>query len=292
MSDKSWDIRANASQLGPVIGAAAAFSVADVLTKVAFEGGTDPLTLLSARGVIGILLLVAWLRFGAPAPPLTWRMKWVSLALGVLMTGNLFGVFKAVELIPVSIAILIYFVYPLLTGIAGAATGLDRLGFTGAATAVAAFAGLALIIGADPVGYAPLGILAALGGAACRTAMLLVTRAALKSADARRVTLYSLWSSTVLFAALSVMSSDWQWPRTDIGWFAFVGVGFVATAAILAIFVSTQRIGPFRTALYMNLEPLLTALGSAIVLGDHMTPLQISGGAVMIAALCLFQMRR
>jgi drug/metabolite transporter (DMT)-like permease len=42
----------------------------------------------------------------------------------------------------------------------------------------------------------------------------------------------------------------------------------------------------------MNLEPLMTAVLSAVVLGDRMTPLQLAGGAVMIAALCAFQLRR
>jgi hypothetical protein len=35
---------------------------------------------------------------------------------------------------------------------------------------------------------------------------------------------------------------------------AFIGIGFTTTAAVLTLYVSTQRIGPFRTALYMNLE--------------------------------------
>jgi drug/metabolite transporter (DMT)-like permease len=84
----------------------------------------------------------------------------------------------------------------------------------------------------------------------------------------------------------------WHWPHGAAGWVAFIGIGFTTTAAVLMLYVSTQRIGPFRTALYMNLEPLLTAVLSAIVLGERMTPVQVAGGAVMIAALCVFQMRR
>ena len=42
----------------------------------------------------------------------------------------------------------------------------------------------------------------------------------------------------------------------------------------------------------MNTEPLLTAVLSAILLGDRLTPLQVAGGGVMIAALCAFQLRR
>jgi drug/metabolite transporter (DMT)-like permease len=62
--------------------------------------------------------------------------------------------------------------------------------------------------------------------------------------------------------------------------------------AVLMIFISTVRIGPFRTALFMNLEPLLATIGSAIFLGEVITPLQALGGAVMIAALVAFQLRR
>jgi drug/metabolite transporter (DMT)-like permease len=285
-------IRGALHQLGPVLTAAVMFTVSDVFGKLAPEGGADVLSLLSFRSVLGIGLVFAWLRLGEPAVALSQSAKWISLALGVLLTVNLYSLFKAIELIPVSIAILTYFIYPLLTGIVGAMTGVDRLTLTGAATALVAFFGLALIIGANPADLAVAGLLAALGGALCRTGMLLITRATLKGADARLVTWYTLWSSMLVFVALSMLTWNWHWPHNVSGWVAFVGIGFTTTAAILTLYVSTQRIGPFRSALYMNLEPFMTAVLSAIVLGDRMTPLQVFGGAVMITALCLFQVQR
>jgi drug/metabolite transporter (DMT)-like permease len=42
----------------------------------------------------------------------------------------------------------------------------------------------------------------------------------------------------------------------------------------------------------MNLEPLLTAIGSALFLGEVLTPLQVLGGTIMLAALVTFQLRR
>jgi drug/metabolite transporter (DMT)-like permease len=42
----------------------------------------------------------------------------------------------------------------------------------------------------------------------------------------------------------------------------------------------------------MNLEPLLTALGSALLLGEVVTPVQALGGAIMLVALVAFQLRR
>jgi drug/metabolite transporter (DMT)-like permease len=69
-------------------------------------------------------------------------------------------------------------------------------------------------------------------------------------------------------------------------------VSVTVTIAVLTLFVSTQRIGPFRTALIMNLEPLLATILSAPLLGETITPLQAMGGAIMLAALVAFQLRR
>ena len=282
-------IRDVCHRLAPVLTSAVMFSVSDVFAKLALEGGADALSLLTFRGVLGIGLVSLWLRLGKGAVALSRNTKWIALALGVLLAANLFFLFKAIALIPVSIAILTYFIYPLLTGILGAMTGIDRLTVTGATMALVAFFGLALIVGANPSGLAAIGLIAAVGGALCRTGMLLVTQATLKGTDARLVTWYTLWSSTLVFAVFALLSRNWQWPHGAPGWVAFLGIGFTTTAAILALYVSTERIGPFRTALFMNLEPLMTAALSAVVLGDRLTPLQMLGGAMMIAALCLFQ---
>jgi drug/metabolite transporter (DMT)-like permease len=64
------------------------------------------------------------------------------------------------------------------------------------------------------------------------------------------------------------------------------------TVSILFIFVSTVRIGPFRTALIMNLEPLIATILSALILGDVITPLQAAGSGIMLAALIAFQLWR
>ena len=43
----------------------------------------------------------------------------IALGLGVLFAAVVYGLFKAIELITVPVAVLTYFVYPLLTGIGG-----------------------------------------------------------------------------------------------------------------------------------------------------------------------------
>ena len=279
------------TQIGPVLLGATSFACADVLSKFTLKAGADVLTVTTVRGVLGLAVLFVWLGL-YPRPALTPRATWISLGLGVLFAGNVFLLFKAIEVIEVPIAILTYFVYPLITGLAAAATGLEKITWRGAVAAVVAFLGLALMIGAHPTALAVAGIIAALAAAVCRVAILLITRATLLGTDALQITWYSMVSSTALFVAAAVATLNWQPPATLAGWAALIVLSVAITTGILGIFASTIRIGPFRTALFMNLEPPLATIGSAFLLGEVITPLQALGGAVMIGALVAFQLRR
>jgi drug/metabolite transporter (DMT)-like permease len=279
------------AQVGPAVLGASSFACADVLVKVVLIAGAGVLTMSAVRAVVGVAMLFVWLKL-APAAAFSRRATWISLGLGVLFAGNVFLLFMAIEAVDVPIAILTYFVYPLLTGLAAAATQLEKITWRGAAAAVVAFLGLALMIGAHPTSLAAAGILAALGAAVCRVVILLATRAFLSGADPLRITWYSLLSSTAVFLVAALAAGSWQPPATAAGWLALIVLSAAITAGLLGVFASTVRIGPFRTALFMNLEPPLTAIGSALFLGEVLTPLQVLGGGIMLAALMMFQLRR
>jgi probable blue pigment (indigoidine) exporter len=136
------------------------------------------------------------------------------------------------------------------------------------------------------------GVVYAIDAACCRTGVLLVTRAYLVGADARLTTWYSMISSAVVFVAASLLTQTWNPPQAALGWIYLVAVSLATTAAILFVFVSTMRIGPFRTALIMNLEPLTATIMSVPFLGQLITPAQGIGSAIMLAALIAFQLWR
>ena len=128
--------------------------------------------------------------------------------------------------------------------------------------------------------------------ALCRVAVQLITRAHLHHADSGLTPWYSILSSTGIFAAASLLTWTWHGPQTAYGLFAMILLSLSTVIAVLALFVSIKRIGPFRSALIMNLEPLLATIISAPVLGELITPVQAAGGAIMLAALVAFQLRR
>lgn len=278
--------------LTPGIIAAISFAIGDVFSKVAIMAGCDVLTLSTFRSVFSVVVLVIWLKLQPPPVPHTPRQRWISLGVGVLFAGIVFGLFKAIELVQVPVAILTYFVYPLFTGIAGALICIDKVGWRGATAAIVAFLGLALVVGANPGEMALAGLAIAVGAACCRASVLLITRAFLHGADSRLITWYSMVSSTAIFVAISLATLNWNGPQTAYGWVALIIVSITVTIAVFGLFVSVQRIGPFRSALIMNLEPLTATILSAPLLGEIITPLQGVGCAIMLGALVAFQLRR
>ena len=288
----SGSLRERLYALGPGIVAAASFGIGDTFAKVAFAAGADVLTLALARGVAGVGILFLYLRFGAPPLPATPRMRAIALGLGVLFAAIVYGLFKAIDLITVPIAVLTYFIYPLLTGIGAALFGIERLGWQGMLAALVAFIGLALTIGAYPQHLSVAGLAFAIGAALCRTVFLLVARLELQKLDPRLTTWYSLISSTAIFAAAAAVTMNWQAPQTAYGWIALAVVSVCTAVAVLTLYISTTRIGPFRSALIMNLEPLLATVLSAFILGEVITPVQGLGAGIMLAALVAFQLWR
>ena len=215
--------------LAPGITAGIALGVSDVLTKIVIGTGADVLTILSFRSLVGIAFVATWLRFG-PKPQADRRVRLISLGIGLLFSALIFCLFKAIAAIDVSTAVLSYFTYPLLTGIAASIFGLEPLRWRGLLCAVAAFCGLAIMLGAHPAGLAFAGVAYAIGAGCCRTAVLLITRAYLVGADARLTTWYSMLSSTAVFIAVSVEQQNWNAPQTSLGWICLVVMSLATTA--------------------------------------------------------------
>src|SRR5262245_40643875 len=102
----SSNARARLHDLAPGIIAALSLGVTDVLSEIVFAAGVDVLTLALFRGFVGLAIMFVYLRIEPPVRPQSQQTRWIQLGLGVLFAGIIFGIFKALQLVPVSIAIL------------------------------------------------------------------------------------------------------------------------------------------------------------------------------------------
>ncbi len=276
----------------PGLIAALAFACVGVFGKVSFLHGVDIATFLVTRGVIGSAIIWLWLKGTPRTREFTSGERAIALVLGLLFAANVYTLFRAIAIIPVGIVELTYFLYPMLTGIVGALTGLDRMSMRGVIAAAIAFGGLALMIGAHGEGLSWVGLAFAGASAAFRSAMLLLTRARLPLADPRDVSWYTMIGSGAVFALLLLATGEVHFPNSAVGWGALVWSSIAAALALIAMFASARRVGPFRTALIMNAEPVAVLCMSWPVLGETLNATQWVGAAIMIGSLFWFQLRR
>jgi drug/metabolite transporter (DMT)-like permease len=145
-------------------------------------------------------------------------------------------------------------------------------------------------VGGSPATAAP-GIAAGIGfaiAAAVFYSLYIVAGAWL----GRRVTALSMSTIVIASAALIFVAAAWirgpAWPRSAAGWLAVLAIALVSTvAAITLYFAGLARLGPTRAATLSTLEPAVTVTLAALVLGEAIAPVQLAGGALILAAVAL-----
>ena len=202
--------------------AAVAFAFSNTSASLAFHGGSNPITLAATRFVLPALVLVVWLTAQGRSVWLPKRDGWIAVALGALTAAYSWALLSAIGAIPLALAILIFYLFPLVATVILGVCGWDKLGWNTIAAIAVAFAGLALALDPrvghlDVVGMS-LAFLASLG----LGAVIAVSSRVLRAGDSRPVTLYMAAISAVLLIALCALQGDFVLPNTAIGWIGFL----------------------------------------------------------------------
>ncbi len=279
-------LRVNALYL---IGVAVVFSLVSIFARLAFDSGSNALTVVVLRSVFaGAALWVLMIARGIP-----WRLppaerNW-SLALGALLAFATFALNKAIGIIPVAIAILIFYTYPLMVGIASWLTGAERFSLRVAVTLVLAFSGLALALQVTGGPLDPSGLAYAVSGAICWAALMYLSGRVFGGRDSQPHTLYMMLSSATLFVLACLVTGDVAFPATLKGWVGFAAVPLTYSVAIIGTMAAVSAVGAMKTSFYMNFDPVATIVFAAFVLDQYLTSIQLVGAVLVIVAIFSFR---
>ena len=260
-----------------------------VLARVAFEDGSNALTVVTVRCVFAALAIGVALRLSGvpPTPP---RSRIQLLALGVIFAFNVFSFYRSIELLRVPLAILSFYVYPLLSGIFSSMAGLEQFSRRTLVYGLVSFAGLALATGASPEAVNLLGLGYAVLAAVLIALLLVVSTRYVSHVDAKGRTFWMMASTSTLLVCATLAADAVAWPRSATGWWAMAAVCALYAVGLVSLFTSATRIGPLRTSLVMNVEPVIAVSASWLILGQGLTPAQILGAALVMAGVIGAQM--
>jgi drug/metabolite transporter (DMT)-like permease len=277
------------ARLGVVLAIVSAVGYGTMITatRLSYDDGSNPLTLICARAAVpaAILALLMLGRGSAFAllPGALWPVA--GIALGQL--GITIGYLSAVAYIPVSLAALVFYAYPVLVAGLLPLIGRGRVGWTAALAFLAAFAGLALALAPSFAVLDPLGLALAVGAALSGAALMLAADRLPPAQDMLAVGLYMNLAALAVAAPYALITGGLAAPVTAVGWgaIAYVCLGFLG--AFLAMIGAVRYAGALRTALVFNVEPVVAIASAVLLLGETLSSAQVLGVGLVFAALTL-----
>ncbi|HEX3781573.1 MAG TPA: EamA family transporter [Pseudonocardiaceae bacterium] len=285
------------------VGSAVLFGTSGPLASAIMATGWTPVEVTNARVVAAVVLLLPVVALVRPAA-LRLRAKDFPLVFGLGLLGvagtQLFF-FVAVSRIPVSLAMLLEYVAPVLVALwvrVFRKTRLRPMVWLGIGLAMVGLCMIAQVwqgLRLDPLGFA-----AGLGSAVCTAGFYLLGERGAEKHDPIGLATLSLLVGAIL---ISLIRPPWALPshllgtRTDIGgahppvWLLIVLLAVFSTVlAYLAGTVSLKSVSSALASVLGLIEPLVAAILAWLLLGQVLDLSQLVGGAVLLAGAVLVQL--
>ena len=267
---------------------AVCFALSNVFAGLAYTGGSTPLTLSATRFFLPavILLILLWAQKNALVMPR--RPGGIAIILGVVTILYTLALLTSIERLPVPIAILIFYLFPIFTGVILTLTGWGKFNTTKIIGALIAFAGLALTLGVSFEQLDGLGmVLAGLAAVGLATVSSVSSRL-IKDEDPRQATLYMAGTALLVMIFVMLIRNEFDLPVNTDGWIGFILSNIFYAAAMIGFFYAISMTGAGATTFFSNLEPLVVTGAAFLFLGQTLLPLQLLGVLIVVGALIFY----
>jgi drug/metabolite transporter (DMT)-like permease len=283
------------------LGGTVAFAFRPVLIKLGYEAApVSATTLLFLRMALSLPFFAAvawWLR---REPPLA-RRDWAGIvALGFLgyYLASLLD-FLGLQYVSAGLGRLIMFLYPTLVVILSVVFLAKRPTRRELTALALTYAGIALVLSVK-LGAGPeqrlflLGAALVFGSAMCYAVYLVTGSQLVKRVGSMRFTAYTMMVSTApALVQFALLESPAALQLPGEVWLYVILLATVCT--VLPVFLvaeALKRIGANHFALIGGLGPVTTVLADFVLLEGALTPLQLAGGALVIAGVLLVTLKK
>lgn len=300
--------RSDATLAGTLLAlvAASLFATLGPLSRFAAETGVGAVSFVAWRAGIGALALALPIALTGGAAAALGALRGLdrrgrlSLALATTMglTLNL-AIFVAFGRITIALALMLFYTYPAMVAAVAMATGRERMTAPrGAALAIASTGVVLVLVGgldaSAGVRIDPLGVVLALSAAASQTVFVTISRHGYSAVPAEAATAVILLGSAVGAALVALAAGalgELLVPFESLEpWPILLFAGILAAGLPSFLFLTAiRRIGGTRTGILMLWEPVVGVVLAAVLLGERLGPVQVVGGALVLAAALILQ---
>jgi drug/metabolite transporter (DMT)-like permease len=275
-----------------IVASATGFATLGILIKCAFAGGANISTILAGRFLIAAAFLLIFLKVRGISLTIS-RQSTVQLVLmGAVGYGGMSMLYaNSIHYLPASLTSMLLYTYPALVTLLAVLVGDE--GFTpqkGAALLLCS-AGLVLLLGASFEGARLEGVLSVLGAAVIYSGYIVIGNRILKDLDPLVTSLYVCASAGLTFLAYGIATGELLFSMSPAGWLSILGIAVLPTLfGVIGFFAGLRLIGATNASIISTLEPLITVLLSALLLGERISALQGLGGSVLLFGAVVLQL--
>jgi drug/metabolite transporter (DMT)-like permease len=269
---------------GLVVLAGAGFGLNPLFAKMAFADGMSPSAALLYR--FGGLFVITLPAFAGALRDRTMLLR--GLALGAGMALGTLSYFKALAVLPVATAAMVYYTYPLFTVLIGWIALRRRPKPRAFLTAALVLAAVALVVSPEGLSAAQLSALAACFLAPMAFALLLQGYVLwLNRATTLERSASTAWGHLlVLIPAAFIWNDGAVLPSSAEGWQAALGLATIASLLPqLCLIYGIGRAGAERTAIGGSTELMMSVAIGWLVFMEPMTPTAVAGVMLLFAAI-------
>lgn len=269
--------------------AASGLGLAVAVSRLAYDGGTNGLTVAMTRGVVLVIGLFCFCRLTGRTLRMPLRDHMHCLGLGVLMAMMFYGNVGSVESISVGLAALLFHTFPPMIAAIQFIIVREPVPLAKIAAIAIAFAGLAIMLGASLSNSNPLGVTLALGAALAAAWHSVWLTRKLKYRDPLVLTFNMAVIAALLLCLITIGSDQVQAPDMPVGWLGLVLVVVLQAASIPLYFIAIQRIGALKSAMVSNVQPVVGIVAAYVLYRELLSPPQFIGGAMVLGAVWWMQ---
>ncbi|TCW32829.1 DMT family transporter [Gulbenkiania mobilis] len=270
-----------------VLGAAAAFGAMAVFARWAYADGVSPATLLFLRFLLAALVLVPWVVVAR----LAWPRGRALLALFLMGALGYAGMsacyFNALNHASAGTVALLLYLFPAIVLLLSAVLFKERLTGRRLLTLALALAGLAITVGTD-LSARPLGLLLGVGSALIYALYILAGSRFAQGTHPLAASAVVIASAAACNGLQLLMGAGFQGPESLKGWAASLAMALLCTVVAITLFLKgLEKVGATRASLISTAEPVVTIVLAWILLGEHLSGLQLAGGVLILVAVAL-----
>lgn len=265
----------------------AAVSLAFITTfaKLSYQNGATPFTLITFRALVGVFILLALARL-FEGPLVIDRRNLPAVLLAGLGLGMItVGYMSSVAYIPVGLAALIFYLFPLVLLVYEAIRDRRRPGIRRITAFGLAFIGLALALGPSMDNLDFRGVALAFGGGLGSMVLFIAGQKASSSLGPLTI---SAGANIVILPVVAVMMialDAFALPTNELGWAALLGAGVAYLIGVSCQMAAVRWAEPSESALIHNIEPVISIAIAWFLLNEVLSPVQLAGVAVVIVAI-------